>query len=112
VDEKYRRANPIVVVDVIIPVVPNLLKFAHKVPCEIHVGHVAEKRDVVHEKTVLVKKNFLFDIWGKLIGQGLNLQLQEEIVVIILQESFDVILKLNFEARSNTELLESFKLCI
>lgn len=76
-NEEDSCGNPIVVVDVVISVVADLLELADKVPGEVHVGHVREERDVVHEKPVLMEENLLFDVWGELIGQGFNLHLQE-----------------------------------
>ena len=45
-----------------------------------------------------MEENFLLDIWRKLVGEGFNLYFQEEVIVIVLQEGFDVVLELGFKA--------------
>jgi hypothetical protein len=67
-DEKNGCGNPIIVINVIVTVVTDLLKFGNEVPGEIHVGNIAEERDIVYQKTVLMKKDFLFNVWWKLIS--------------------------------------------
>ena len=57
-----------------------------------------------------MEEDLLFDVGRQFVGQCLDLNFKEQIVVIVLQEILDVILELSLDPWGNTEFLKCLEL--
>ena len=68
--------------------------------------------NVVDQESILMEEDLLFDIGWQFVSECLDLDFKEQIVVIVLQEIFDVILELRLYSWANTEFLKCLELRI
>lgn len=93
-DKEQSLRYEVIRVNCIVSIVSDFLQLRNHIPNKIHVFNTFKESYVLDKEPILMIENFLFDIWGKLIGQSFNLNFQELLLIIVDQIIWDFLFEI------------------